>query len=68
MATRKNKLSHAAKGWWQLALATLLFAGLFYFGREQAVHLAWLLFAGAVVALLALFAYLPVFKRMSLYR
>jgi O-antigen/teichoic acid export membrane protein len=68
VATRKNRIAHAAKGWLQLALATLLFTGLVYFGREQAVHPAWLLFAGAIVALLALFAYLPVFKRMSLSR
>jgi O-antigen/teichoic acid export membrane protein len=68
VAVRKNKIAHEGKSWLQLALATLLLAGILYVGWMRSVHLVWLLVSGAAVALLALFAYLPIFKRLSLSR
>jgi O-antigen/teichoic acid export membrane protein len=68
VATQKNKLAHDGKGWLHLAIATGVFTTLFYVGRQRALHPAVLFFGGAALALLALFAYLPVFKRYSLSR
>ena len=62
-AARKYKLPHAARQWGYLAVAALLLAWLFYAGRQQAMPLLFVLTASVVVVMLALFAYLPFFKR-----
>jgi O-antigen/teichoic acid export membrane protein len=62
-AVQKNELQHDSRQWLNLAAIALLLSALFYAGRQYGVHPLLLLLAGGVVAVLALFTYLPFFKR-----
>lgn len=62
-ATRKNKFRHDKKGWITLVIVSFLLACLFYYGRQYAVHPVLAALAGSGLAMLALFSYLPHFKR-----